>query len=86
MIKPFNMCVSACILRSVAVSSQPAVSEPEEEEVFEAAKEDPSPPETLPTHTSPDPSFDTEVRSWMWMSVYGFQDAFCGWSQCVFMY
>ncbi|XP_020344414.1 extended synaptotagmin-1 [Oncorhynchus kisutch] len=47
---------------SVAVSSQPAVSEPEEEEVFEAAKEDPSPPETLPTHTSPDPSFDTEME------------------------
>eukprot|EP00063_Salmo_salar_P013325 XP_013988160.1 PREDICTED: extended synaptotagmin-1-like [Salmo salar] len=47
---------------SVAVSSQPAVSEPEEEEVFEAAKEDPSPPETLPTHTSPDPSFDTEIE------------------------
>ncbi|XP_071233419.1 extended synaptotagmin-1-like isoform X3 [Salvelinus alpinus] len=46
---------------SVAVSSQPAVSEPEEE-VFEAAKEDPSPPETLPTHTSPDPSFDTEIE------------------------
>ncbi|XP_052382916.1 extended synaptotagmin-1-like isoform X2 [Oncorhynchus keta] len=47
---------------SVAVSSQPAVSEPEEEEVFEAAKEDPSPPETLPTHTSPDPNFDTEIE------------------------
>ncbi|CDQ77575.1 unnamed protein product [Oncorhynchus mykiss] len=47
---------------SVAVSSQPAVSEPEEEEVFEAAKEDPSPPETIPTHTSPDPSFDTEIE------------------------
>uniref|UniRef100_A0A8C7CEH1 Extended synaptotagmin-like protein 1b n=1 Tax=Oncorhynchus kisutch TaxID=8019 RepID=A0A8C7CEH1_ONCKI len=55
-----HVCLFVCILRSVAVSSQPAVSEPEEEEVFEAAKEDPSPPETLPTHTSPDPSFDTE--------------------------
>ncbi|XP_045561812.1 uncharacterized protein isoform X2 [Salmo salar] len=45
---------------SVAVSSQPSVSEPEEAEVvFEVPKEDPSPPETLPTHTTPDPSFDT---------------------------
>ncbi|KAK6319306.1 hypothetical protein J4Q44_G00105170 [Coregonus suidteri] len=48
---------------SVAVSSQPSISESEEEEVvFKAAKEDPSPPETLPTHTSPDPSFDTEIE------------------------
>ncbi|CAB1315108.1 unnamed protein product, partial [Coregonus sp. 'balchen'] len=46
---------------SVAVSSQPSISEPEEAEVvFEVPKEDPSPPETLPTHTTPDPRFDTE--------------------------
>ncbi|XP_029549721.1 uncharacterized protein LOC115150497 isoform X3 [Salmo trutta] len=45
----------------VVVSSQPSISEPEEAEVvFEVPKEDPSPPETLPTHTTPDPSFDTE--------------------------
>ncbi|KAK6321283.1 hypothetical protein J4Q44_G00082590 [Coregonus suidteri] len=47
---------------SVAVSSQPSISEPEEAEVvFEVPKEDPSPPETLPTHTTPDPRFDTEL-------------------------
>ncbi|XP_055725252.1 uncharacterized protein LOC129815440 isoform X2 [Salvelinus fontinalis] len=48
---------------SVAVSSQPSISEPEEAEVvFEVPKEDPSPPETHPTHTTPDPSFDTEIE------------------------
>ncbi|XP_031681123.1 uncharacterized protein LOC109891583 isoform X3 [Oncorhynchus kisutch] len=48
---------------SVAVSSQPSISEPEEAEVvFEVPKEDPSPPETLPPHTSPDHSFDTEIE------------------------
>ncbi|XP_052329565.1 uncharacterized protein LOC118399885 isoform X3 [Oncorhynchus keta] len=45
---------------SVAVSSQPSISEPEEAEVvFEVPKEDPSPPETLYT---PDPSFETEQK------------------------
>ncbi|XP_042180437.1 uncharacterized protein LOC112254670 isoform X1 [Oncorhynchus tshawytscha] len=49
---------------SVAVPSQPSISEPEEAEVvFEVPKEDPSPPETLPPHTTPDPSFDTEIGS-----------------------
>ncbi|XP_036839629.1 uncharacterized protein LOC110528191 isoform X2 [Oncorhynchus mykiss] len=49
---------------SVAVSSQPSISETEEAEVvFEVPKEDPSPPETLPPHTTPDPSFDTEIGS-----------------------
>ncbi|XP_052329582.1 extended synaptotagmin-1-like isoform X21 [Oncorhynchus keta] len=48
---------------SVAVSSQPSISEPEEAEVvFEVPKEDSSPPETLPPHTTPDPSFDTEIE------------------------
>lgn len=70
-IKPFSICVSLCVFRSVAVSSQPSISEPEEAEVvFEVPKEDPSPPETLPTHTTPDPSFDTEVRYSMWMPLY----------------